>query len=119
MALCLTVPSDQLTLVHGSDPDVTLPDGKSGWVPVADAHEVREGATRVVVRPLTGREMLAAYASRDRADQLFAICKAGVVAIDSVPTSEQALLALDWLALSSLGSTIEDISTGFTKPLRS
>lgn len=118
MALCLTVPSDQLTLVHGSDPDVVLPEGRSGWVPIAEATSVAEGATRVVVRPLNGREMLACYAARDRADHLFAVCKAGVVAIDSVPTSEQTLLGLDWLALSSLGTTIEDISTGFTKPPR-
>ena len=95
-----------------------MPADKSGWVPIADATSVAKGATKVTVRPLAGREMLACYAASARPDQLFAVCKQGVVEVDGAPVTEDALLALDWVALSSLGSTIESLSTGFTKPLR-
>lgn len=118
MALCLMVTSDQVTLVHGSDPDVVLPDDKSGWVPIADATLVADGATRVTVRPLSGREMLSCYGAGARADQLFGFCKQGVVQIDGAPVTEANLMEMDWVALSSLGSTIETMSTGFIKPLR-
>jgi hypothetical protein len=121
MAICLTVTSDQVTLVHASDPDVTLPESCTdrGWVAVGVAQEVRGGATKVTVRPLNGREMLSCYGGASRADQLFAMCQAGVVTIDGSKPADDALLALDWVALSGLGSFIETLSTGFTKPPRS
>lgn len=121
MAICLTVTSDQVTVVHTSDPDVTHYEGSTalGWIAIKEAQEVRDRATKVTVRPLNGREMLAVYGGASRADQLFGMCQTGVVAIDGNKPTDDALLALDWVALSGLGTFIETLSTGFTKPPRS
>lgn len=126
MAIVLTSTKDRVTLVHTLDSDVQMPSlpadpvtgivpaPKARWVPIGEAIVVAEQATRVVVRPLAGHEVLSCWGVKDEGEQSLAIVLRAVVTVDGTAPTEAVVSEWGWDVLLQLKRIIEGLSTGPT-----
>ncbi len=111
MALVLSTTKDLVTVVNTEDPDVQVAAGKVGWVPITDALTVGDQATRVVVRPLAGHEVLSCWGATDRGEQALAIVLRAVVTVDNRPATEDQVRSWGWEVLIGLRDLVVGLST--------
>lgn len=113
MALVLT--TEEMSLVHTSDPTVTAPDGVTGWIPASDG--ASDGSTRVEVRALSGIEFARAAASADSATELEFILSTAVVSVNSDKAAAKEATKWPYHLAHPLRQAIIHVSLGGELPL--